>query len=57
MSQYDKPYKAEPPPPLPKRKMPKKGTKITVYHNSTHNLTRIKEIIERYGLNVEFVLT
>jgi len=39
----------------PKRKMPKKETKITITHDGTHDLSRIKEIIERYGLIVEFV--
>jgi len=39
----------------PKRKMPKKGALIKVIHDGTHDLNRIKEIIERYGLNVEFV--
>ena len=37
-----------------RRKMPKKGSLITVIHDGTHDLTRIKEIIERYGLNAEF---
>lgn len=40
---------------IPKRKMPKKGALITVIHGPNDDLTRIKEIIERYGLNVEFV--
>ena len=58
MSQYDKPYRAEPPLPTRKnRKMPKKGSLIKVIHDGTYDLRRIKEIIERYGLNVEFVLT
>ena len=39
------------------RKMPKKGSLIKVIHDGTYDLRRIKEIIERYGLNVEFVLT
>lgn len=37
-----------------KRKMPKKGSLITVIHDGKYDLSRIKEIIERYGLNVEF---
>ena len=41
----------------PKRKMPKKGSQITIIHDGTYDLSRLKEIIERYGLNVEFVLT
>ena len=53
MSQYDKPYRAEPP--LPKRKMPEKGSLIKVIHSDTDDLTRIKEIIERYDLKVEFI--
>lgn len=38
----------------PKPKMPEKGSLITVIHDGTHDLTRIKEIIERYGLDAEF---
>ena len=37
------------------RKMPKKGSQITIIHDGTYDLTRIKEIVERYGLDVEFV--
>ena len=37
-----------------RRKMPKKGSLITVIHDGTYDLTRIKEIIERCGLNAEF---
>lgn len=40
----------------PKPKMPKKGSQITVIHDGTHDLSRIKEIIERYNLTVEFRL-
>ena len=39
---------------IPKRKMPKKGSLITVIHGKKDDLTRIKEIIERYGLNAKF---
>jgi len=39
----------------PKRKMPKKGTKITITHDGTYDLRQIKEIIEQYGLCVKFV--
>ena len=39
----------------PKRKMPEKGAQITIIHDGTYDLSRIKEIIERYGLNAEFV--
>jgi len=41
----------------PKRKMPAKGSMITIIHDGTHDLRRIKEIIERYGLNAKFVRT
>jgi len=34
--------------------MPKKGSLITVIHDGKYDLSRIKEIVERYGLNVEF---
>jgi len=34
--------------------MPKKGTLITVIHDGKYDLSRIKAIIERYGLNAEF---
>ena len=37
-----------------RRKMPKKGTKITVHHDGTYDLSQIKAIIERYGLKVTF---
>jgi hypothetical protein len=35
-------------------KMPEKGTKISVIHDGSYDLSRIKAIIERYGLEVEF---
>ncbi len=39
-----------------KRKMPKKGTKITVHYDDKHKdrLDQIKATMERYGLKVEF---
>lgn len=40
---------------LQKPKIPKRGALITVIHGPNDDLSRIKEIIERYGLEVEFV--